>query len=122
MVRVAIAGASTGIGRHIVDVLLASKKHECVVLSRTTNLSLSALGAKVILVNYTDQSSLITALKDIHTLISTLFVVNADTDIALVDAAEKAKVRNDSFPIVGLLTVSMLKSICTDPNWRQTNT
>lgn len=87
MVRVAVAGGTGGIGRHIVEGILETKKHDVIVLSRSANCpQLETLGAKIIAVSYDDTSSLIRALSGVHTVISTIF----STDEKLVVAAQLA--------------------------------
>jgi uncharacterized protein YbjT (DUF2867 family) len=92
MVRIAISGASKGIGRHLVDAVIHSGKHQCVVLSRKESPELSSLGAKVVPVDYEDKSAVVSALDGVHTLISTLSNGAAILDVSLVDAAEAAGV------------------------------
>lgn len=97
MVKVAVAGTGS-VGRHIIDAILASKKHELVVLSRSPNTALKSQGATVIPVSYTDTSSLETALQGVHTVISTIADFGGEAgwlapQLALLDAAKKVGVK-----------------------------
>ena len=58
MVKVAIAGGTGKIGRHILDAIIVSKKHDVIVLSRFADPELEDRGVKVTAVSYTDSSSL----------------------------------------------------------------
>ncbi|KIM97122.1 hypothetical protein OIDMADRAFT_147692 [Oidiodendron maius Zn] len=93
MVKIAVAGASTGIGRHLVDAVIYSGKHQCVVLSRNESPEMSLLGVELIVVNYEDQRTVVSALYGVHTLISAFNHKAANLDVSLVDAAEAAGVK-----------------------------
>lgn len=98
MVKVAVAGGTGSIGKLIVDAILATKKHEVVVLSRSPNPALESRGVTVIPVSYTDSSSLERALQGVHTVISTIGVPAeldawAASQIALLEAAKKVGVK-----------------------------
>ncbi|KAF8586870.1 NAD-P-binding protein, partial [Ramaria rubella] len=97
MVRVAIAGGTGGIGRHIVEAILATKKHTVVVLSRSSsNATVEAWGAQVIRVDFTDHASLVAALHGVHTVISAIWALDstlATSQIALLNASVEAGVR-----------------------------
>ncbi|KAI0854755.1 NAD(P)-binding protein [Xylaria cubensis] len=72
---VAVAGGTGGIGRTIVEEILATGKHEVKILSRQPNLELEAsIGAKVLAIDYSDIQALTRVLEDnnVHTLISAL--------------------------------------------------
>lgn len=97
MVKVAIAG-SGGVAHHIIDAILATKKHEVVVLSRSPKAELEKLGCTVIPVSYNDPSSLEAALQGVHTVISTIADLPGGvgwvaSQLALLDAAKKAGVK-----------------------------
>lgn len=96
MVKVAVAGGTGGIGRHIVEGILEKKKHEVIVLSRGASCpELESQGAKIIAVSYDDTTSLINALAGVHTVISTIGGRDAwkPVQLALLDASVKAGVR-----------------------------
>ena len=95
MVKVAIAGATGGVGLHLVEAILETRKHEVVVLSRKPGTPhLAKLGVKVFQVSYEDPASLAAALHGVHTVISTISGYDkktlADTQLALLDASVKA--------------------------------
>ncbi|KAF8586851.1 NAD-P-binding protein [Ramaria rubella] len=96
MVRVAIAGGTGGIGRHIVEAILATKKHTVVVLSRSSsNATVEAWGAQVITVDFTEHASLVAALQGVHTIISAIWSHDtlATSQIALLNASVEAGVK-----------------------------
>jgi uncharacterized protein YbjT (DUF2867 family) len=97
MVKVAVAGGTGGIGRHIVEGILATKKHTVVVLSRTShNATIEILGAQVAAVDYADRASLVSALQGVHTVISTIWATDetlATSQLALLRAAVEAGVK-----------------------------
>ncbi|KEF51152.1 uncharacterized protein A1O9_12766 [Exophiala aquamarina CBS 119918] len=81
MVLVAVAGGSSPtLGRSIVTAILATGKHEGVILSRkrldATEAPASLYGAPVIYVDYGSKEQLASALKDVHTLISVLKIAD----------------------------------------------
>ncbi|KIP02257.1 hypothetical protein PHLGIDRAFT_79394 [Phlebiopsis gigantea 11061_1 CR5-6] len=90
MVKVAVAGGTSSVGRHIVEEILATKKHTVVVLSRSaSHAELQARGAHIAAVDYADPSSLAAALSGVHTVISTLAIRDPTPQFALLDAAVK---------------------------------
>jgi uncharacterized protein YbjT (DUF2867 family) len=97
MVKVAVAGGTGGIGRHIVEGILATKKHTVVVLSRTShNATIETLGAQVAAVDYADHASLVSSLRGVHTVISTIWATDetlATSQLALLRAAVEAGVK-----------------------------
>lgn len=97
MVKVAVVGTGS-VGRHIIDAILATKKHELIVLSRSPNAVIESQGATVIPVSYTDPSSLEAALQGVHTVISTLADFTGgvgwlEPQLALLAAAKKVGVK-----------------------------
>ncbi|KAE9378972.1 NAD(P)-binding protein [Stipitochalara longipes BDJ] len=71
MVKIAIAGGSGQVGREVVDALVATKKHEIVILSRNVAAvddNSSEIAWRTI--DYNDKSSLVEALRGIHTVLS----------------------------------------------------
>lgn len=96
MVTVAFAGATTGLGLTLLKSCLASKKHTIVLLTRTPNPSLSALGIDVRPVFYTDHVALVNALRGVHTIISTIAAMDDSmrtSQLALLAAAKEAGVK-----------------------------
>jgi uncharacterized protein YbjT (DUF2867 family) len=92
--KVAIVGASAGVGRAIADAVLNDGTHTVVILSRTAIPELSERGAIVTTVSYDSHQSLVAALAGVHTVISAIgdHSRSADAQVALVHAAVAAKV------------------------------
>ncbi|KAI0403795.1 NAD(P)-binding protein [Xylaria palmicola] len=95
---IAVAGGTGGIGRSIVEEILATKKHEVKILSRQPNPALEAsIGAAIIGVDYSNVEALTHVLEanNVHTLISTLTfrsqegVVSPDGQLVLAADASK---------------------------------
>jgi len=98
MVKVAVAGGTGGIGRHIVEGILSTNKHSLIALSRSSsNPTLEALGVQIIAVDYNDHASLVSALDGVHTVISTIGGANYEmivtAQLALLRAAVDAGVK-----------------------------
>lgn len=98
MVLVAVAGGTGGIGKHIVEAILATKKHDIVVLSRSpTHALLESKGVRIAAVSYTDPASLDRALQGVHTVITTIGGLDYDSwvtpQLALLDAAKRSGVK-----------------------------
>lgn len=98
MVKVAVSGGTSGAGLHIVQAILATGKHEVIVLSRQpSSPQVSALGAQLVTVSYDSPSSLIDALAGVHTVIVTINgfdeASTVKPQLALLDAAIKAGVK-----------------------------
>ncbi|KAJ9131027.1 NmrA-like family protein [Pleurostoma richardsiae] len=70
MVNVAIAGGTGNVGRTIVEIFKAQKRHQAFLLTRSSNPS--DIGIPVIQVDYSDPESLTSALEknNIHTVVS----------------------------------------------------
>ncbi|KAJ7266398.1 hypothetical protein B0H12DRAFT_1099494 [Mycena haematopus] len=92
--KVAIAGAATGVGRCIAESILNDGTHTVVILSRNAIPALSERGAIVTTVSYDSQQSLVDALTGVHTVISAIgdHSRSVDSQVALVHAAVAAKV------------------------------
>jgi uncharacterized protein YbjT (DUF2867 family) len=92
--KVAVAGATTGVGRCIAQSILDSGNHQLIVLSRTTIPALAEQGAVVRVVSYSYPESLISALSGVHTVISATgdHSHSVEAQIALVHAAVAANV------------------------------
>ncbi|KAJ9614316.1 hypothetical protein H2200_002452 [Cladophialophora chaetospira] len=97
MVKVAIAGGSGQVAKEVIDVLLATGKHEITVLSRNeAPLEDSLPGLHWRVVNYDNQADLVEALRGTHTLLSFLQLFSdpeATVQKKLIDAAVAAGVR-----------------------------
>ncbi|KAH0276347.1 NAD(P)-binding protein, partial [Aureobasidium melanogenum] len=71
MVKIAIAGGSSNVASEIIDVLVATGKHEILLLSRKEVSTSSAIkGTTWIQVDYRNQMQLTHALEGVHTLLS----------------------------------------------------
>ncbi|KAJ6617405.1 hypothetical protein B0H10DRAFT_1797429 [Mycena sp. CBHHK59/15] len=92
--KVAIAGATAGVGRCIAESILKCGTHTLIVLSRNAIPALSEQGAIVCTVSYTSPESLVAALAGVHTVISAIgdHSRSAEAQITLVHAAVSAKV------------------------------
>lgn len=100
MVVVALAGAMTGLGltvlRHLASSSSSSNTHTLVILSRSAQPAWTARGITVREVDYTSASSLVHALKDVHTVLSFIggsVSAMRDSQLALVAAAQEAGVK-----------------------------
>ncbi|EKM60078.1 uncharacterized protein PHACADRAFT_250955 [Phanerochaete carnosa HHB-10118-sp] len=98
MVKVVVAGGTGHTGLHIVEGIVEAGGHEVVVFSRqATNPVLEKLGVPIVTVSYDDPAALAKALAGVHTVISTISGLTADTitkpQLALLDAAVKAGVK-----------------------------
>jgi uncharacterized protein YbjT (DUF2867 family) len=96
---VVVASGTDGIGRHIVDGIVAVEKHTVKVFTRGDPFSssdLTARGVAVIRVDYSNGASLVKELQGVHTVIVCLF---ADDDsclqsqLTLLDACLEIKVK-----------------------------
>ena len=93
MVTVAVAGGTTGIGSNVVRAILATKKHQLVVLSRSKQPDLSNQGVSVRVVDYTSHENLTKCLEDVHIVISCIWSFGPDLEtsqLALLKAAQDA--------------------------------
>ncbi|KAK4545243.1 hypothetical protein LTR36_003423 [Oleoguttula mirabilis] len=99
MVTVALAGASTGFGLTMLRTFLhlnTDGKHTLILLSRSAQPELTALGIDVRAVDYTNHVQLVHALSDVHTLLS---VIGGSPEgmrkaqLAMIDAAGEAGVK-----------------------------
>lgn len=98
-IKVAIAGASTGFGKTLVDtfVLLNQENdnpYHFIVLSRNANAKLTTQGIDVRTVDYTSHEQLVASLSGVHTVISTIGgTLKDNTQFALLAAAKEAGVK-----------------------------
>ncbi|PNP46088.1 hypothetical protein TGAMA5MH_02123 [Trichoderma gamsii] len=96
MVTVAIAGGNSTIASNIINAILASKKHQLVVLSRSPQPDLEEKGAIVRVVDYESHEQLTKALEGVHTVLSCIWSYGptiATSQLALLEAAKEAKVK-----------------------------
>ncbi|KAJ5899434.1 hypothetical protein N7495_004178 [Penicillium taxi] len=91
--RVAIVGAGGTVGSHLAAALLKTGKHSVTALSRKGSRNKLPEGVKVALVDYSDEASIVTALKGQQFFIITVSpTAPRDTHSKLVQAAAKAGV------------------------------
>ncbi|KAK3390029.1 hypothetical protein B0H63DRAFT_428580 [Podospora didyma] len=97
MVQIAIAGGSGQIAREVIDVLIATGKHEIIVLSRKDPVVEEFIeGTTWVKVDYADQTAVVKAIQGVHTLLS-FIVAHLDVDCiaqkTLIHAAIEAGVK-----------------------------
>ncbi|KAL5456842.1 hypothetical protein PMIN06_003689 [Paraphaeosphaeria minitans] len=91
--NIAIVGATGQLGKHITDALLKIPSFNVTALTRGTDTSSFPAGITVIPIDYTDPSTLTSALKNQDALIITLAVsAPPDTQSKLIKAAAEARV------------------------------
>ncbi|THY50650.1 NAD(P)-binding protein [Aureobasidium pullulans] len=95
MVKIAFAGGSGNVGSEIIDVLVATQKHEIVLLSRK-EAPAATQGITWVQVDYQDQAQLTKALNGVHTVLS--FISEQDDPSSplqknLINAAVQAGVK-----------------------------
>ncbi|KAH8703547.1 hypothetical protein BGW36DRAFT_288746 [Talaromyces proteolyticus] len=96
MVNIAVAGGSGNVAKEILDVLVATGKHQIVLLSRKEVPANLAQGVTWIKANYDDTEGLVEVLQGVHTL---LCFITPQSDPGnssqknLIDAAIKAGVK-----------------------------
>ncbi|KAL6888036.1 NAD(P)-binding protein [Trichoderma evansii] len=96
MVTVAVAGGGSAIASNIINVILASKKHQLVILSRSPRPDLETEGAVVKVVDYENHEQLTKALQGVHTVLSCIWSYGpaiATSQLALLEAAKAAKAK-----------------------------
>ncbi|KAL7897122.1 hypothetical protein HDV63DRAFT_411476 [Trichoderma sp. SZMC 28014] len=96
MVTVAVAGGNSTIASNIINAILASKKHQLVVLSRSPQPDLETRGAVVRVVDYNSHEQLTKALEGIHTVLSCIWSHGSalvTSQLALLEAAKEAQVK-----------------------------
>ncbi|TKA48805.1 hypothetical protein B0A49_12255, partial [Cryomyces minteri] len=97
MVKIAIAGGSGNVAQEIIDVLVAAKKHEILLLSRKDAPAGSATqGVTWVKANYEDPKQLAQILQGVHTVLS--FIATQEDPAStvqknLIDAAVQASVK-----------------------------
>ncbi|OCK75253.1 NAD(P)-binding protein [Lepidopterella palustris CBS 459.81] len=95
MVRVVVAGGTGGVAREVIDGILATKKHEVVVLTRR-DIKAAAPSIEFVKVNYSDKAALVEALRGAGVVLSFIVVHQDVGNVAqknLIDAAVEAGVR-----------------------------
>ncbi|KXN91558.1 Pinoresinol reductase 1 [Leucoagaricus sp. SymC.cos] len=92
--KVALAGASSGVGRHIAESILKDGRHPLIILSRHEISHFAQQRVRVAIVSYDDHQSLTAALDGVHTVISAIgdHSKSGAAQLALVHAATAAKV------------------------------
>lgn len=98
MVRVALAGASSGFGLTMLRVFhqLNDGKHKIILLSRSPQPDLAARGVDVRPVDYGNAAQLVQALTGVHTLLSVIGgepVALRNAQLSLLEAAKEAGVK-----------------------------
>jgi hypothetical protein len=96
MKKVVIAGGTGNVGRNIVDAIIATDKYSVVVFSRQESSNQTIKDVTVISVDYNDHSQLVTALQNVHTVISCIADMNdacRDAQLALLKASVEAGVK-----------------------------
>jgi len=97
--KIAIAGASSGVGRHIAEAILSRKTHTTLAILRKPCPELESQGARVIVTDYSSSDALSSALESAHTVICAMGMAGGDpsllakNEVALVHAAIKAGVK-----------------------------
>lgn len=95
MVKIAIAGGSGNVGQEIADVLVASKKHEVVILSRK-DAPAGTSGVTWVKTDYSDTKQLTQLLQGVHTVLSFIIEqedVESPSQKRLIDASVNAGVK-----------------------------
>ncbi|KAG4414028.1 hypothetical protein IFR04_012844 [Cadophora malorum] len=96
MVKIAVAGGSGELAREVIDALLATKKHDIIVISRTKYSLKPQEGLRFCAVDYQDKNQLADMLRGVHTVLS---FINQSVDHgnasqkALIDACVAAGVK-----------------------------
>ncbi|OGM51062.1 hypothetical protein ABOM_000293 [Aspergillus bombycis] len=98
MVKVAVAGGTTAIGRAIVKAIEKDGSHECVILSRN-----DSNDSKVLAVDYSDPKSLQSVLEEheVHTVISAVSLqseASGQAQLNLIEAADRSKATRRFMP------------------------
>ncbi|KAF9890593.1 hypothetical protein FE257_005724 [Aspergillus nanangensis] len=99
---IAVAGGTGGLGRAIVDSILARGNHEVLVLSRKIDVAKEQeVGARFIAADYSNVASLVSMLEEnkIDTVISTIDMQQSlEPDLNLTQAAERSSVTKRLIP------------------------
>ena len=96
---VVVAGGTGGIGRHVVDGIVAAQKYTVKVFTRQGSSSSSTLnvkGVEIVAVDYSNHALLVKELQGVHTVIVCLISINESSvhaQINLLNACLEAKVK-----------------------------
>ncbi|KJX95894.1 nmrA-like family protein [Zymoseptoria brevis] len=97
MVKVALAGGTGGLGREVIDALLAKNRHEIIVLTRQDPAQVTLPnGVQAVQLDYKEKSSIVDALKGVETVFSFIITGKDPGNVAqknLIDACVEAKVK-----------------------------
>ncbi|GIZ45876.1 hypothetical protein CKM354_000902400 [Cercospora kikuchii] len=97
MVKVAVAGGTGGLGREVIDALLAKDKHQVIVLTRQDAAQVTLPnGVQAIQVDYNQKSQIVDALRGVETVFSFIITGKDPGNVAqknLIDACVEAKVK-----------------------------
>ncbi|KAL7944918.1 NAD(P)-binding protein [Trichoderma barbatum] len=96
MVTVAVAGGGSAIASNIIAAILATKKHQLVVLSRSPRPELEEQDVVVKIVDYNSHEQLTSALQGVHTVLSCIWTYGAEvgkSQLALLKAAKEVKAK-----------------------------
>ncbi|KAM6517763.1 hypothetical protein FSOLCH5_006531 [Fusarium solani] len=91
---VAVAGGTGGLGRALIEAILADGKFDVVILTRKYDEEKEKqIGARILPVDYTNIEALTKVLEDnaVHTVISTLNIISStEPELNLIAAADKS--------------------------------
>ncbi|KAK3328797.1 hypothetical protein B0H66DRAFT_596412 [Apodospora peruviana] len=94
MVKIAVAGGSSEVGREIIDALVATGKHDIITLVRKPNPEHAAPGLTQVVVDYDSRKQLSEILQGVHTVLSFMGGENmAEIQKNLIDASISAGVK-----------------------------
>ncbi|KAF6530271.1 hypothetical protein HZS61_001583 [Fusarium oxysporum f. sp. conglutinans] len=125
---VAIPGGTGGIGRALVEAIIARGKHQVIILSRKPNDGLAKeLGASIIVVDYSDADSLKDVLEEnkVDTVVSALSSMpgqGTPPEVSLVRAAEASKVTRrlaERLPSTSVKVQTLTELAKTQLEWTQ---
>ncbi|CRG87173.1 hypothetical protein PISL3812_04190 [Talaromyces islandicus] len=96
MVKIAIAGGSGAVAQEVIEALIATKKHDILILSRQEPPTESQSGVSWAKVDYTSVDQLATVLKGVEVLLSFIVVLTDPGNVAqmnLIHAAIQAGIK-----------------------------
>ncbi|EPS35796.1 hypothetical protein H072_10797 [Dactylellina haptotyla CBS 200.50] len=96
MVKIAVAGGTGQVAREVIDKLVATGKHDIIVLCRTAPVIDIPSDIRWMSVNYNDKTGLAEVLSGVHTVLSFIQLLSDPNQIAqknLIDAAIEAGVK-----------------------------
>ncbi|KAL1604028.1 hypothetical protein SLS60_005620 [Paraconiothyrium brasiliense] len=112
MVLIAIAGGSGQVAQEVLDALVATNKHEIILLSRSAPKENVGISVMQRVVDYNDKDNLVNALRGVHTVLSFIQVlldVDQQSQKNLIDAAVLAGVKRFAPSEYGRLATKALK-------------